>query len=145
VLGGDMFLVRVKGPAAEVADALGKLAGTSRVVSEDAPAGSDAAGFFIQVKEGADPRVALFELCASKKWPLLELRPPEVSLEQVFIKLTAGEEETRRLSQLTHHPEMVGAGDGGTETEAAEHQPRLGPVAQYLKDRDQASGQQDGR
>jgi hypothetical protein len=37
-------------------------------------------------------RVEVFQLAAQQKWSLLELRPVGMTLEEVFIRIVAGEE-----------------------------------------------------
>ncbi|MBI4871473.1 MAG: ATP-binding cassette domain-containing protein [Candidatus Riflebacteria bacterium] len=142
VLGADHYQMRIRGPREEVTKSLGQLSGIRRVLAGEASDG-DVSGYMVETESDRDPREEIFRLLAEKQWPLLEMRPPEISLEQVFIKLTTGEEETRRLGALSHHPELVAeqlpaSGEG-------EYPPRLGPVAQFLKDRDASSKQEGGR
>lgn len=144
VLGADHYQVQVRGPREAVSDALAKITGVRKVRSTDDGEGP-LCSLVVEAESDRDPREAIFGLLAEKKWPLLELRPPEVSLEQVFIKLTAGEEETRRLGALTHHPELADGPDDEASEEGGSsgYRPRLGPVAQFLQDRDAASTNKD--
>lgn len=51
----------------------------------------DRAGFFVDTKVGTDIRAELAEFIVGKGWGLLELRPVEMSLEEVFRQLTTEE------------------------------------------------------
>ena len=44
--------------------------------------------FSIEAEQGTDPRRALFERLAERKWPLMSLRSSELTLEEVFINMT---------------------------------------------------------
>ncbi len=114
VLGADHYVLRARGPREELKKRLADIEGVQRVLCEENQEDSEAPLFFIETDSGADPRGPMFDLMSKKKWPILELRPPEISLEQVFIKLTTGDEETRRLGTLTHHPEL------GTEDKSSD-------------------------
>ena len=49
--------------------------------------------FRLQGKEVRDPRQEVSLLLAKENLPLYELRPPGLTLEEVFVRLTSGEEE----------------------------------------------------
>lgn len=51
----------------------------------------DRAGFFVDTMVGTDIRAELAEFIVGKGWGLLELRPVEMSLEEVFRQLTTEE------------------------------------------------------
>ena len=51
----------------------------------------DRAGFFVDTRVGTDIRAELAEFIVGKGWGLLELRPVEMSLEEVFRQLTTEE------------------------------------------------------
>jgi len=50
--------------------------------------------FLLEAEEGADIRRDLFKLLAKKGWPILSLRKSGVSLEDAFLRLTAGEDSS---------------------------------------------------
>ena len=60
---------------------------------ECAPAGEadGVARFRVRCEAGTDPREALAAAVADHRWGLLELHAERLSLEDVFLKLTAGE------------------------------------------------------
>jgi len=82
--------VEVVGPAAAVRESMLAIPGVVRV---EASAGADGAGrFVVESARGRDVRGEIFQLAAQQKWVLLELRPVGMTLEEVFIRIVAGEE-----------------------------------------------------
>jgi ABC-2 type transport system ATP-binding protein len=56
--------------------------------------GSDGAGrYVVESSRGRDVRAEIFQLAAAQKWELRELRRVGTTLEEVFIRVVAGEEE----------------------------------------------------
>ena len=82
--------VEVVGPAAAVRESMLAIPGVVRV---EASAGADGAGrFVVESARGRDVRAEIFQLAAQQKWVLLELKPVGMTLEEVFIRIVAGEE-----------------------------------------------------
>jgi ABC-2 type transport system ATP-binding protein len=80
--------VTVQEPTPAVLTALGGLRGVTGV-----QASSDGAGVFVvETERGRDVRADIFQLAAQQKWPLLELRQVGATLEEVFMRIVAGEE-----------------------------------------------------
>lgn len=48
--------------------------------------------YHIEAKEGADVRRDIFKKLAARSYPILLMRSSELSLEEVFLKLTTGDE-----------------------------------------------------
>ena len=61
---------------------------------EAAPAADGAARFVVESPRGRDVRGELTRLVAGRGWELLELHKVGLSLEEVFIRVVAGEEQT---------------------------------------------------
>jgi gliding motility-associated transport system ATP-binding protein len=83
--------VEMAGPRAAVLDGVRGITGVVRV---DAVAG-DGDGptrFMVESARGRDVRGEIFQLAAQQKWNLLELRPVGMTLEEVFMRIVAGEE-----------------------------------------------------
>ncbi len=81
--------VRVAGPAEAVAEALGRLAGVLRVEQK---ADADGVGtFVVESPRDRDLRAEVARLITQQRWGLLELRPIGMSLEDIFIRVVAGE------------------------------------------------------
>ncbi|MCL2214280.1 MAG: ABC transporter ATP-binding protein [Treponema sp.] len=55
------------------------------------PAQSDSFEFLLEVAAGKDIRRELFKLLAEKNWPILSLHKNDISLEDAFLRLTAGD------------------------------------------------------
>jgi len=82
--------VQVAGPADAVGAALSSVPGVLRVEAQGARDG--AAAFVVESPRGRDIRGELVQLVLGKGWRLLELHQAGMSLEEVFIRVVAGEE-----------------------------------------------------
>jgi gliding motility-associated transport system ATP-binding protein len=102
-------LIEIASPPRGVRDWLSVIPGVT-FVSDDAPNGATAT-YVVESERDRDVRSEIFRLAAQQKWDLLELRRVGMTLEEVFIRIVAGEES------------MVGdASDHGVEvTEGAAH------------------------
>jgi len=88
--GAPVLCLTVRGPAAEVAERLGRVEGVTSVK----PVGQPADGlqqFTITGSEESDPGEDLFRAVVEGGWSLSELRREAATLEDVFTKLTTGE------------------------------------------------------
>ena len=83
--------VQIAGPAAAVRDGLAGIAGVVSV--HDDPSADGLAGYIVESPRGRDVRGEIFQLAAQQKWELRELRRVGMTLEEVFIRIVAGEEE----------------------------------------------------
>ncbi len=81
-------LVRVAGPADAVARALAGVPGVERV---DAEPGGEACAFVVVSTEADAVRGAVAARVVGAGWGLLELRPLEPSLEELFVRVVGGE------------------------------------------------------
>jgi ABC-2 type transport system ATP-binding protein len=87
--------VEIGGPSEAVAAALKAVPGVTGV---DAAVSADgAARFVIESPRGRDVRGDLTRLVAARGWELLELHTLGLSLEEVFIRVVAGEEHAPQL------------------------------------------------
>ena len=81
------YTVRVAGPEAQVLKLLSGLPGVEEVVSlGKVEAGS--CDYRIIPEDNADVRRAMFERLAERSWPVLSLNSSELTLEQIFLRLT---------------------------------------------------------
>ncbi|MCD6310485.1 MAG: ATP-binding cassette domain-containing protein, partial [Candidatus Eremiobacteraeota bacterium] len=81
----DLIFVEIEGPQDEVIVELEKLHGVTGVQRHRVK--GDLVTYRIEAKEGLDLRREIGPLVVEKGWNLLELRPQEVTLEEIFIKL----------------------------------------------------------
>jgi ABC-2 type transport system ATP-binding protein len=82
--------LQVEGPIELVGASLRAVPGVTRV---EARGGADGVGtFVVEADRTRDVRRDLFQLVSQQRWALLELRPLGLSLEDVFIRIVAGEE-----------------------------------------------------
>lgn len=82
--------VRIEGPVTEVTAAVRALEN----VDSCNPMGEKEKGVFeymIEPKDEKDIRRDIFGLACEKNWPILSMRSTEMTLEEIFLKLTSGE------------------------------------------------------
>jgi ABC-2 type transport system ATP-binding protein len=89
--------VEIVGPRGAVLDAGRAIPGVVRV-EDSAPAGEGPGRFVVESARGRDVRGEIFQLAAQQKWNLLELRQVGMTLEEVFIRIVAGEETDGAVS-----------------------------------------------
>ena len=80
-------VIRVDGPEAEVTKELKKLGGVKSVINHGER--TDCFEYVIDPLAGYDIRRSIFELLSRKKWPLLLMQSNEMTLEDVFLRLTS--------------------------------------------------------
>ncbi len=82
--------VEIVGPSAAVRDGMRRIPG---VVSVEELAGTNGAGrYVVESSRDRDVRGEIFQLAAQQRWNLLELRRVGTTLEEVFIRIVAGEQ-----------------------------------------------------
>lgn len=86
--GTERLEVDIRGPAAQVMSALRDLSGVREVTRTDR---GDASSYNIETISGADLREQISVLVHQKGWGLLRLQPIEMSLEEIFLRLTVTE------------------------------------------------------
>jgi ABC-2 type transport system ATP-binding protein len=87
------LLVRVEGPATEVVRALGAVAGV-QTVKEDGSGPGHVVTCIIESKKDRDVRKDVAATVVRQNWGLLELRPVDLTLEDVFVRLVTEEKES---------------------------------------------------
>jgi len=84
--GSETMYVQVEAANGDVRDALGRLAGVTRVVEADRR--DSVTGYEVETERGRDIRRDLARTIVNSGWGLLELRPMRMSLEEIFLSLT---------------------------------------------------------
>jgi len=84
--------VEIGGPRDAVVSALRAVPGVLGV--EDLPSPDGSARALVESPRGRDVRGEVVQLVAARNWRLLELHQVGMSLEEVFIRVVAGEQET---------------------------------------------------
>jgi ABC-2 type transport system ATP-binding protein len=84
---GQRLLLELKAPAAPAQEALSKVPGAERVVVQ-----KEGDGKVVLILESAadDLREPVFEVAVQNRWPILQMTPETISLEDVFRQLTQG-------------------------------------------------------
>jgi ABC-2 type transport system ATP-binding protein len=86
--GTKRIRLEVEGPAERVADRLGQIAGILQV-------GYENSRYIVECSVGEDPRGKIMETIVQNGWTLLSLESIEMSLEDIFLKLTTEEETSQ--------------------------------------------------
>jgi ABC-2 type transport system ATP-binding protein len=86
-VGTTTLRVTLKQPAAGVVEGLAAVAGVSAVHP-----GEEAGSYLLDCADGADPREEVFRAAVASGWVLLELLRERASLEDIFVRLTTGDE-----------------------------------------------------
>jgi ABC-2 type transport system ATP-binding protein len=94
--------VQVEGPAELIGQSLRALPGVERVEARGAADG--AATFVLESARARDVRRDVVQLVTQQRWALLELRPLGLSLEDLFIRVVAGEEQDDELEGVPAAP-----------------------------------------
>ncbi len=88
--GTEVVRVELRGEPGAVEEALRALPGLAAVTRQGTRDGTST--FDVETQPGADVREAIFRLAVERRWTLRELAPRQLSLEDVFIRLTTKEE-----------------------------------------------------
>src|SRR5262245_21274537 len=81
--------VQIAGPPAAVRDGLASIPGVLAVVDA---LGDGGGAYMVEAAPGRDVRGEIFRLAAARTWELMELRRVGTTLEEVFMRIVAGEE-----------------------------------------------------
>ncbi len=83
--GAKRIRLEVEGPSKQVAERLRRIKGINRVSHEDSH-------YVVECSAGQDPRGKIMEAIVQGGWTLLSMESIEMSLEDIFLKLTTEEE-----------------------------------------------------
>ena len=88
--------IQVEGPAELVAQSLRAIPGVQRVEARGVVDGVST--FVLEAERARDIRREVAQLVAQQRWGLLELKALDLSLEDVFIRIVAGEEHEEAMT-----------------------------------------------
>ena len=94
---GYHYEVKICGPQRDVVSALEKIRGVKSVTATG-ERDADAYGYIIESERGIDARKPIFNLCASKAWPIIGMSPTGTDLETIFIRLVDRDNGTETKS-----------------------------------------------
>jgi ABC-2 type transport system ATP-binding protein len=94
--------VELVAPPPAVQDAVRGIAGVVRV--QEMAASNGTARFVVESARGRDVRGEIFQLAAAQRWGLLELRQVGMTLEEVFMRIVAGEESEAAVPAVPAAP-----------------------------------------
>lgn len=108
--GHDSVLLEIDGPSDQIEERLRSVPGVSQVSRSNGHGGRSA----WEVQTGNDPsiRSALARAVIEAGWGLYEIRSVGLSLEEIFLKLTAAEDGTPKDSESAAAPEETPATEG---------------------------------
>ncbi|MFB3075189.1 MAG: ATP-binding cassette domain-containing protein, partial [Candidatus Methylomirabilales bacterium] len=90
-------LLQVEGPPDQVTGRLREMAGILRVEMKDG--GGVLGRYMVETEKDCDLRRELAHVVCSSGWGLLELRPVDMSLEDVFIRLVTEEQDSMTVDR----------------------------------------------
>ena len=91
--------VRVNGPEHDVQKLLSAIPGVTNVINQGKKEQS-AYEYIVEVAEGADVRADISRRLAERNWPVIMLVSHELSLEDVFIRLTDGVADNSQFKSM---------------------------------------------
>ncbi len=92
------LLARIDGPRDEIIKVIKGISGVEKVVA-DTQREKGVYEYNIEAQEGVDIRRDLFKRMAERNWYIVGLRSSELSLEDIFLRLTAGENVENLLNK----------------------------------------------
>ena len=98
------IIAQIEGPREAVYKAVRSLDNVVSVIA-DMERGENIYDYEIEAKQGVDIRKPLNKLCASKEWYILKLQPNELTLEDVFLKIVAGEQLSEKKETVSEEKE----------------------------------------
>lgn len=96
LMGHRRLRIRIRGPREGAEELLRSLSGVASLSPEE-KSSQEEPGWVVEQHPEADVRVDLFHALADKGWPLLELAPYDLSLEEIFLQLTTEEPEVQEV------------------------------------------------
>lgn len=90
LVNNNKLSVKIDGPADEIEKVISSIAGVKTVerISKEA---DEFCEFSVESEEGVDIRRALFKRISERSWYIMELKTSDMSLEDIFLRLTVGE------------------------------------------------------
>ncbi len=90
VLGSEFLRLVLSGTGGGTEELLAEVEGVVGIERDpDHPPGAEESAFRLRIERGRDPRAELSRLAREKSWTILELRPPGLTLEEVFLHVTS--------------------------------------------------------
>ena len=74
--------------------------------------GGEAGSFLLDCADGADPREEVFRAVVDNGWVLLELLRERASLEDIFVRLTTGDEAAEVATDSGEGETVADGGEG---------------------------------
>lgn len=90
LVNNNKISVKIDGPSSEVEKVISSISDV-KIIELTSKETDDFCEFSIESNEGADIRRELFKRIAERNWCIMELKTSDMSLEDIFLKLTVGE------------------------------------------------------
>ena len=88
--GNERLELEIRGPVEDVTTALREIQGVTNVRRENAEGNHT---YVVEMQPGTDIRETVSRTIINREWGLLKLTPVVMSLEEIFLQLTSGDEE----------------------------------------------------
>ena len=90
LVNNNKISVKIDGPADEVKKVVSSIAGV-KTIDMTSKETDEFCKFSIESEEGIDIRRELFKRVSERSWYIMELKTSDMSLEDIFLRLTVGE------------------------------------------------------
>lgn len=127
ISGSNKLIVRINGPKNEVVQTISQIPGVVRVRAdlEREPGSFE---YEVEVRDGADVRLSLNQACQANGWSIMKLDLGEMTLEDIFLKVTMGEslkpvaekEPVQVILRAEEQPQEIEVEEAPKEEEASE-------------------------
>lgn len=110
------LIARIEGPREEILKTIKGISGVVKVVA-DMERENGVYDYEIETKEDADIRRELFKRVVARNWVILGLKTSEMTLEDIFLKITMGDEIIIKTKKSTEGsvPEKAAEADSKSE------------------------------
>ncbi|MCH5192464.1 MAG: ATP-binding cassette domain-containing protein [Oscillospiraceae bacterium] len=113
------LIARIEGPREEILKTIKGISGVVKVVA-DMEREKGVYEYEIETKEDVDIRRELFKRLVSRNWVLLGLRTSEMTLEDIFLKITMGDEVVIRTKKSAENKPEEKAAEADSKDEEYE-------------------------
>lgn len=123
------IIARIEGPREEILKTITSIKGVKSVVA-DMEREKGAFDYEIECEENCDIRATLFKRIADRSWVILSLKTMEMTLEDIFIKITMGQEVDLSGKKSAKNAKSDTVKNDAEKSDAA---PAVAPVEDYLE------------
>ena len=113
------IIARIEGPREEILKTIKSINGVVKVVA-DMERENGVYDYEIETREDADIRRELFKRVAARNWIMLGLKTSEMTLEDIFLKITMGDNVVIKTKKSNKNTESIDKSENTDSTEKTE-------------------------